>query len=677
VTTGSRSDVAPTAEQAGIANLQGSAPARPRPFRQRLSIPVALRFPILVLVVVLVLGSLKLNGSSISVYAGPESGPIAGRARNPRTDEWWVRTPLLARQVALGLPDHDELGVGEHDMGVAYDLPTRGWELFVRPHTLPYHVLGIERAFAFEWWIVFLALPVIGLYSLALILGVRMLTAALIAMIVVLSPVVQWWTVSATGTTIGYACLGSAAFIAAVRARSALARIGLAALAGWLVACLVLVLYPPWVLPLLLIVGVTAAAAISVSYPSPGLRRAWWVRLFTVCGIAAAVSGVAFVAFLVAHGEAMEALTSSVYPGQRRSSAGTGDLRLLFGAPFDLIESTRSDRALTVNGMNQSEAAAGLFTVLAVAVAVVANLKKVPWKPSRSRVVLFGLLSVSGVLLAWYLLPIPDGIGRVTLFDRVRPDRVLLPLAVASALALALFLDRQHRSGKDLHPFALALAVLAFAVPTLWAGLGLRIDGTFVPRWQVLLLTAVCTVGVGLALRGTRLGLWILVALFAASAATINPLQRGLAPLVESPSAHLGRDLRARPDAGAVLDFWGDRFEPRGGLTASGVKLVSGVNLYPDEVAWRVLDPTQSRRRAWDRYNNAVWSPGPPGSEPLIDAAGDTVWVTVDPCDPRLAQLGVGTVVSIVPLTYSCLVETDRRPGENGTVLHAYRIVRH
>jgi len=314
--------------------------------------------------------------------------------------------------------------------------------------------------------------------------------------------------------------------------------------------------------------------------------------------------------------------------------------------------------------------------VLAVAVAVVANLKKVPWKPSRSHVVMFGLLSVSGVLLAWYLLPIPDGIGRVTLFDRVRPDRVLLPLAVASALVLALFLDRQHRSGKNLHPFPLGLAVLAFAVPTLWAGLGLRIDAAIVPRWQVLLLTAVCTVGVGLALRGTRLGLWVLVALFAASAATINPLQRGLAPLVESPSAQLGRELRARPDAGAVLDFWGDRFEPRGGLTASGVKLVSGVNLYPDEVAWRVLDPKQSSRRAWDRYNNAVWSPGPPGSEPLIDAAGDTVWVTVDPCDPHLMQLGVGTVVSIVPLTYWCLVETDRRPGENGTVLHAYRIVR-
>jgi hypothetical protein len=63
-------------------------------------------------------------------------------------------------------------------------------------------------------------------------LGLRAFTAALIAMVVVLSPVVQWWTVSTSGTTISYALLASAAFIAATRARSLYARIGFVALAG-------------------------------------------------------------------------------------------------------------------------------------------------------------------------------------------------------------------------------------------------------------------------------------------------------------------------------------------------------------------------------------------------------------------------------------------------------------
>jgi hypothetical protein len=134
-----------------------------------------------------------------------------------------------------------------------------------------------------------------------------------------------------------------------------------------------------------------------------------------------------------------------------------------------------------------------------------------------------------------------------------------------------------------------------------------------VSRWQVLFLTAVCTIGIALALRGARVGIWLLVALFAVGAATVNPLQHGLDALLDSPAARLGRELLARPDTGAVLNFWSGDISVRGGLTASGVDLVSGVNLYPNEKAWRVLDPDDSQRQAWNRYNNAIWSPGPPG----------------------------------------------------------------
>jgi hypothetical protein len=345
-------------------------------------------------------------------------------------------------------------------------------------------------------------------------------------------------------------------------------------------------------------------------------------------------------------------------------------------APFDLIESARSAVVVVVNGLNQSEASAGLFTVFAVAAGVIADHARFLTKPWRNRVVLLAILIVSLVLLAWFFFPIPEGVGRLLLLDRVRPDRILLMLAVASALALGIFLEAQRDTGRKSSLRSWIAGTTAFAVPTVWAGLQLRIDGDLAPRWQVVLLAAAFTVGVGLALRGSRLGLWVLVALFAASAAAINPLQRGLSPLVESPSAQLGIELRSRPGTGAVLDFWFGQLEARGGLTASGVKLVSGVNLYPDEAAWRVLDPNDARRSIWDSYNNAVWSPGLPGTTPSIRGSGDTVRVTIDPCDPRLGRLGVRTVVSILPLTYPCLAEADRRPGENGTVLYTYRINR-
>jgi hypothetical protein len=640
------------------------------------AIPVALWFPLLVLLVVAVLGAFELSGSSVSLSTGPRGGGgiVAGRARDLRTDEWWVRTPLVARQATLGFPDRDAIGVGEHDMAVVSDLPTRGWEVLVRPHTAPYQVFGIERAFAFEWWIAFFALPALGIYALALQLGVRPLTAALVALIVALSPFVQWWTSSWTGT-IGYATLTGAALLAATRARRRYVRVGLAAVTGWLGACLVLVLYPSTVIPTALLVGVVVAATVAVSFPQPELRRGWCLHRLVVLGVAALVGAALLVGFFASHHGALEAIANSVYPGRRRSVGGTGHVAVLFNAPFDLIESTRSAVVVTINGLNQSEASASLFTVLAVAAAVAVHRRPPVWKPGRSRVVLLAVLGASALLLAWYLLPIPEGVGRFVLLDRVRPDRLLLPLAIASALALGLYFDEQRRSPrKQLAP--VVAGTLAFAVPTLWAGARLRIDGDLAPRWQVLLLAALATIGIGFALRGAQPGLWLLVALFAASALAINPLQHGLAPLLESPAARFGRELRARPDTGRVLNFWGGDITARGGLTASGVDLVSGVNLYPDAAAWRVLDPSDRYRRVWDSYNNAQWSPGAPGSKPVITGSGDTIFVSVDPCDPRLAKLGVRTIVSIAPVAASCLVESARGGSPSTGPLYAYRIVR-
>jgi hypothetical protein len=291
-------------EQTGAARRPGGANVR---------VPGAWRFPILVAIVVVVLGALEVSGSSASLYAGRDGGVIVGRARDLRTDEWWVRTPLLARQETLGFPDRDAIGVGDHDMAILPDLPTGGWETALRPHVLPYHVFGIERAFAFDWWLAFLALPALGVYALALQLGVRTLTAALVSLIVALSPFVQWWTGPWTAT-IGYGTLAGAAFLAAARTRSLYWRTALAAAAGWLVACTVVAFYPSTLLPTILLVGAAVVAAIAPSLPPPELRREWWLRLAVVFGVTCVVGGALLLAFFLAHRDALDALSNSVYP---------------------------------------------------------------------------------------------------------------------------------------------------------------------------------------------------------------------------------------------------------------------------------------------------------------------------------------------------------------------------
>ena len=103
----------------------------------------------------------------------------------------------------------------------------------------------------------------------------------------------------------------------------------------------------------------------------------------------------------------MEALANSIYPGRRRSAGGAGDLAVLLGAPFDLVESAMSNPVVEVNGLNQSEAAAGLFTLFAIATALVAGRRASASPGWRRRAVLLTILGVGAVFVAWYLLPVP------------------------------------------------------------------------------------------------------------------------------------------------------------------------------------------------------------------------------------------------------------------------------
>jgi hypothetical protein len=457
-----------------------------------------------------------------------------------------------------------------------------------------------------------------------------------------------------------------------------LARVVLSAVCGWLGACLVLVLYPPWAVPMALLVGAVTAVAGAASYPAREARRAWWLRVLVATGVAATAGAALLVAFFLAHHGAIDALANTIYPGQRRSAGGDGSLAVLLGAPFDLVESTRSAAELPVNGLNQSEAAAGLFTLFAIAVAIVVDRRTSAWKPWRSRIGLLTILAVGGIFVAWYLLPVPSGIGRLLLLDRVRSDRMLLPLAVAGALALGVLVEARRRRDAPPSGIGVLAGTAAFTVPTVWAGLTLDVSGHTAPRWQVLLLAGVSTAGVALALWGRVAGLWVLVALFAAGAVTVNPLQQGLAPLVDTPAADLGRQLAARRDTGTVLQLFAQSngyIGSAAGLTASGVPLLSGVNNYPDAAAWRVLDPNGSSRRAWNRYNIAVWTPGSPGSAPRFHLAPPAdLTVRIDPCDPRLGRLAVRTIVSDQPLTEPCLGEVLRTGGS--VPLYAYRIAR-
>ena len=81
--------------------------------------------PICVVVLIVLLGSLRLSGSSIGLVAENYPAQSAGIPRPNRSDEWRGRTPLVVRQAATDFASETDVGMGVHDTGVLSDLPVK------------------------------------------------------------------------------------------------------------------------------------------------------------------------------------------------------------------------------------------------------------------------------------------------------------------------------------------------------------------------------------------------------------------------------------------------------------------------------------------------------------------------------------------------------------------------
>jgi hypothetical protein len=151
----------------------------------------------------------------------------------------------------------------------------------------------------------------------------------------------------------------------------------------------------------------------------------------------------------------------------------------------------------------------------------------------------------------------------------------------------------------------------------------------------------------------------------------VNPVYQGLDPLEQQP---LLDDLTA-VSADSGLGWVSANGDVTTVLTANGFEPLSGVNLYPDADAWRILDPDAAEEETWDRYAHTAWAFVPGLDAPEITlVAPDVVSVAVDPCGPELAELGVGHVATSARLDAPCLVLDRTSTTARGTTVYLYTV---
>ena len=548
--------------------------------------------------------SLKLNGSSVgmwSVVLQEHSRPRGLLFSSPkllRIDEWGIWTPAMLSQAQQVPPfpiENSNLGAGRAPL--IMNVPVAYYTTFFRPQLWGFFLFDFERGFSFYWcckvfglllatgW----CLRVIGLRSRALVL--------IGAMWIFLSSFTQWWFSSPAmlpELVASWAvCVGCAAqfFKAAIWWRKVCAFFGFVFFGINFVLCL----YPPFQIPLCWL-GVVFL--IGLWYANQKDRRDALGLLWL--GTALAAIALILVPFWFDVRGTLDIVANTVYPGRRRSLGGDLSFLKIFSGVIGFFQIEEAQPRVYDNICEASN-----FYPFWVPVALAIFVARV-----RHKILVSPLfLALGSFLVAMTLYcaaKLPFLFMRASLLSFATEKRALLAIGLANIFFCCLFFDRyrerilSNRSAAVIgSAFWLAIAALLW---TLW-------------KEDPIFFSKKLRIALPLAINGALLALFFwersrqwtpaaLVTLLYLSNAGINPIMRGLSPLIDSPAfSAIGKIHAAEPDAKWIV--YDSRYFAQL-VKASGTSVFNGTKIVPDLPFLYQLDPGGAHDWIYNRYANIV-----------------------------------------------------------------------
>lgn len=564
-----------------------------------------------------VFSAFQLNQSSVGMYSSDGSKQaLIGEDRPIRSDEWYVRLPWLVSQEDRGFPSTSTTS-GSHDTGITYDLPARNADVLVRPHLLPYLVFGLDRAIAAEWWFLVFG-SAIASYLFFRRLGVRLSYAFPAALLVSFNPGLHWWTVNSSFSIILYGCLGATLMLYALEKVEPIKVFALGVLSGWMFSCAALVLYPPFQIPTLVLIGLLTL--VQLMHHDGSKSKQDKIKLISY-SVATFVLICAW--FIMKHRSGLNSMAGTVYPGERRSVSGGVNIASLFGTPFDLKASGINSGS--INRTNQSENASSFLMLLPILLSLplVSAIQT-----SKARVFQFRITCIWFVILmSWMLLPLPSFLGNLSLLSRVPPDRIKPVLIFVIIAGVVLFLESVQQPANKTR---LLTGFLVFGFLTVWAGSQYLVNDVSIRNQHVWLLSLLWLIPLFVLLLVHRtMGIWFLVAVTLFTTGRINPLHNSVSPLTKNPLASAIEEVD--PDNNLTWMTFTGTPQVRGVLTASGSNVLTSVSPYPDISFWKKFDPDLKFKSAWNRYGH-VQMIAKTGPTQISSTQSDVIVVELDPC---------------------------------------------
>lgn len=615
-------------------------------------------FPCCLLVLLILLVSLRFNGSSAAIYkrifygtSQSDSNLIAGAPRQIRTDEYMVQTPWMISQVLTKSTGVNQ-NIGDGIEFSVQNIPVLNWTLLFRPLFWGFYILPLEYGFSLYWWGKAFLL-VIASYLLALKLtGNKILVSIFLSIGFLFSPFFQWWYSTTAIELVAYASILLLLFLEIVDQKKTFRTAILTAGLIYFTFTLFLLLYPAFQLPVLYVALFAVIGYViqnNVAFRHPDNQKKIAILLLSIIAIAGLC-----IAFYKDNQDAIDIVRNTLYPGKRFSSGG-GINPIDFLKGFFNRQLLSDRRELLPGMMNQCEASS--FFLLSIILAPWSIVEQIfSWsKTKKINKLLIFLIIIEIIFIAWSVVGFPRWLAKASFFYLSPPVRTTIGFGWVNFLVICVLLsDSQTTKVRIKYPALFYSIAWFFGFVAL--GFYFRsLNYDFLASRKLIVFIAF-SVGLMVFLLIQRKSVLFSLALLLFSlwsSISVNPLYRGLGPYFDKEVSKVIQQREALPDQKWVV--YGNITFPNY-ILANGGRIYNGTFFYPDMAYITKFDPENKYISIYNQYAHILFDLNDQNLSPEFKKIqGDVYTIKVNPCFPTFDELGINNFVFNKSVDFPCL----------------------
>ncbi len=562
----------------------------------RITILFIIKWRYLIALIVFVLCvAFKIHGSSINEYnkifdhyADYESQSVlVGKSRPVRSDEWLVHTPSYISQSYNDFEkDNSLISLEGEDMIVAHNAPIKNVSLIAKPFTWGYVLLGNEYGLSWYWCSKLILLILLSFEACMILTRKNKKVALLGAIMVAFSPAVQWWFVPHAVDVFFW---GLALFVTAYHffVTDRFLRWLFMVLVSLSAITFVMALYPPLQIPIGLVMLVLLIVCLirdkeDITFKKKDIWRIVAMALFVIGVLAWTIWE---------SKDAIMTLYNTVYPGKRVSLGGTGGIEVLFTDPTSFLLPFREITYSNSPEISTFIHFAPIFLILYPTI-----WKKM--KKEKNMIVGNALLICIVIMAVYMMVGSPELLAKLTLFSYIGDARMKLAYGLVGVLFTIWGIDmvwkKQLFSRKQI---IFTLVIFGFCYICFVGNKELSYAG-----WKYYIAVAFGLMALGYLMlrRYGKTFLTLTAALVLAAGATVNPIARGISPLISHPLEQKVHQI-AESDGDAHWLALNSMSLQQIGI-ANGAKMLNAANFYPDYGKWKITDPEGKYDDVYNRY---------------------------------------------------------------------------